>query len=225
VLDCKTDGPRLQDAPLIDAFWCDPCRQHFTQVQQFVTLAGGRFTLVPKLVRGLDYYTRTVFEVTTAVLGAQDALAAGGRYDRLVKEVGGPDTPALGFALGAERTLEAMKVAAEKAGTSTAAARTLVFVAAFGDGVVPEAFRILQQLRRDTALAERGLFFEGGFFEKKLGAQLTIANRIGATHALILGEDEIKRGEITIKSFQSGTQESLAKDRLVPHLMGLIHAK
>ena len=84
VLDCKTDGPKLADAPTIDGFWCDDCRAHFEKVQDLVRRAGGAFAVVPRLVRGLDYYTRTVFEVTSSALGAQDALAAGGRYDKLV---------------------------------------------------------------------------------------------------------------------------------------------
>ena len=111
VLDCKTDGPRLTDVPTVDAFWCDPCRTHFEQVQAFLRASKTPFELTPRLVRGLDYYTRTVFEVTSSALGAQNALAAGGRYDNLVKEMGGPDTPALGFALGVERAIEAVRAA------------------------------------------------------------------------------------------------------------------
>ena len=99
MLDCKIDGTKLQDVPTIDEFWCEPCRSHFTKVQDLLTLGGGQFDITPRLVRGLDYYTRTVFEITSGALGAQDALAAGGRYDKLVKELGGPDIPALGFAM------------------------------------------------------------------------------------------------------------------------------
>src|SRR4029077_13247035 len=111
ILDCKIDGPRLQNLPTIDAFWCDPCRAHFKTVTTLLEKAGGKFVFTPRLVRGLDYYTRTVFEVTTSVLGAQDALAAGGRYDKLVKQLGGPDVPALGFAMGAERAIQAIEAA------------------------------------------------------------------------------------------------------------------
>ncbi|HVO33626.1 MAG TPA: histidine--tRNA ligase, partial [Elusimicrobiota bacterium] len=129
-LDCKTDGPRLADAPTIDAFWCDPCRAHFSAVQDYARLADVPFVLTPRLVRGLDYYTRTVFEVTSSALGAQDAVAAGGRYDDLVKDIGGPETPALGFAMGVERALEAMRASGGRAlGTSET---PLVFVAAQG---------------------------------------------------------------------------------------------
>jgi histidyl-tRNA synthetase len=220
VLDCKVDGPKLADAPTIDAFWCEPCRAHFGQVQILLKDAGGRFVLTPRLVRGLDYYTRTVFEVTTTVLGAQDALAAGGRYDKLVKDIGGPETPALGFALGAERTLEAVRVAREKSGQSSVSQPALAFIAAFGEKPAAEAFRLLAELRRNDDLAESWRF-EGGFFDKKFGKQLEIANRLAASYCLILGEDELNRGEITVKSFQTGQQESLAKSRLVPHLLGL----
>ena len=106
-LDCKTDAPKLKDAPAIDAYWCDPCRAHFAAVGQLLTDSHVSFETAPRLVRGLDYYTRTIFEVTTKVLGAQDALAAGGRYDKLVKELDGPDVPALGFAMGMERAIQA----------------------------------------------------------------------------------------------------------------------
>jgi histidyl-tRNA synthetase len=219
VLDCKTDQEKLADAPTIDKFWDDGCRTHFETVQELLRRAGGRFVLTPRLVRGLDYYTRTVFELTTNALGAQDALAAGGRYDKLVKDIGGPDTPALGFALGAERAL-----LAREAATKTSPAPTsipLLFVAAAGDAASTAAFELLQSLRLNAELAAKGIRSEGGFFTKKLGAQITIADRIGATHVIILGEDELARGQITLKSLRTGTQETLAKDALVPHLWGL----
>src|SRR6185437_2971283 len=95
----------------------------------------------------------------------------------------------------------------------------LAYIAALGDAAAPVGFELLQSLRQDRALADRGWLFEGGFFEKKLGAQLTIANRLGATDAVIVGDDEIKRNEVTIKSLASGAQETLAKDRLTAHLM------
>src|SRR5262249_39187962 len=155
VLDCKVDGPKLKDAPTIDQFWCEDCQAHFKAVTTLLKKAGGQYTLAPRLVRGLDYYSRTVFELVTTALGAQDALAAGGRYDKLVKQLGGPDVPGIGFALGSERTLLALGAAGKKAENGSG---FLVFVAAQGDEVSPEAFELLQDLRSQAALHDRKIF-------------------------------------------------------------------
>ncbi len=219
-LDCKVDGPKLQDAPTIDKFWCAPCRTHFDDVVRYLQAARVAFEVVPGLVRGLDYYSRTIFEVTTSVLGAQDALAAGGRYDQLVQELGGPDVPALGFAMGVERAIQAMQAAGGK-DAGTPGRRDIIFVAAMGEKASQEAFVLLEQLRQDKTLAARDIRFDGGFFEKKLSAQLTIADRIGAGHAVILGEDEVKQGKVTFKTFSTGTQKTIEKSLLISHLYSL----
>ena len=211
------DGPKLINVPTVDKFWCDECRAHFEKVQELLKQAGGVFDVVPRLVRGLDYYTRTVFEITSSALGAQDALAAGGRYDKLVKDLDGPDVPALGFAMGMERVILAVQSTAKKVVPGT----TLVFVAALGEAAAKEAFLSLQWLRTAPELIAKNIVFEGGFFEKKLTAQLTIANRLGATRCLILGDDEIKAGKITLKNLQTGTQETLEISRLIQHLLSL----
>ncbi len=215
-LDCKIDGPTLVDAPTIDAYWCDPCRTHFTMVQELARGAGVAFVLTPRLVRGLDYYTRTVFEVTSSALGAQDALAAGGRYDRLVKEIGGPDTPALGFAMGVERAIQAF-VAAN--GSPHSQPDRLVFVAAQGEAGAVEAFRLLQALRSSPELEAKGYVFEGGFFEKKLGAQLTMADRLKAVYCLLIGDDELAKGDVTIKKLASSQQQRVSQQDLVSFLV------
>ncbi len=221
VLDCKIDGPKLTDIPTVDHYWCEECRAHFTAVTSlFEKATGHAFVFTPRLVRGLDYYTRTVFEVTTHVLGAQDALAAGGRYDKLVKELGGPDTPALGFALGSERTIQAMQ-AAEKTKKVESRQSLLVFVAAQGDAPAAAAFQLLQELRVDPALQERSIFFEGGFFQKKLGAQLSLADRLNAGYCVIMGQDELEKDEITLRSLKDSTQERLPRAALRAHLLKL----
>lgn len=221
VLDCKIDGPALAEVPTIDTFWCADCRAHFEKVQELARQTRVPFEVVPRLVRGLDYYTRTVFEVTTTLLGAQDALAAGGRYDRLVKDLGGPDVPALGFAMGVERAIEAIRATQTKQSLPVSQAPVKIFVAALGDSSALEAYRLLQELRLSPELSQRQVLVEGGFFDKKLGAQLTLADRIGSTHCLILGEDELRQGQVTLKSLKAGTQESLEKSRLIPHLLRL----
>ncbi|OGR90812.1 MAG: hypothetical protein A2992_07320 [Elusimicrobia bacterium RIFCSPLOWO2_01_FULL_59_12] len=242
ILDCKIDGPRLKNLPTIDSFWCGDCRIHFKAVTSLLEKAGGQYVFTPRLVRGLDYYTRTVFEVSTSSLGAQDppssaskeeglaskqersqgALAAGGRYDTLVKQIGGPDVPALGFALGSERTLDALKAAK----TQPAASRgVLVFVAAQGEETVPAAFQLLQELRSNPQLGERHISVEGGFFQKKLGAQLTLADRLDARYCVIMGQDELEKGEITFRSLKESTQTRIPRQKLISHLLDVIPAE
>jgi histidyl-tRNA synthetase len=218
VLDCKIDGPKLTGAPTIDGFWCDECKAHFSSVKALFEKTGGRYVFTPRLVRGLDYYNRTVFEVTTTVLGAQDALAAGGRYDRLVKDVGGPDVPALGFALGSERTIQALKAASKDLAGKPS---LIVFVAAQGEDTYPSAFQLLQELRLHKSLREKGILVEGGIFRKKLGAQLTLADRLGASHCVILGQEELEQGQVTLRSLKESTQQRLPRPELIPHLLNL----
>jgi histidyl-tRNA synthetase len=222
VLDCKVDGAKLAGVPTIDHFWCADCRAHFEKVQNLLKQAGGHFEVVPRLVRGLDYYTRTVFEVTSSALGAQDALAAGGRYDKLVKELDGPDVPALGFAMGVERAIQAVQAAKKEVEKSTKS--PYIFVAALGEPAGLEAFKVLQALRQDPELAKEGIVIEGGFFEKKLGAQMTIADRLGATHTIILGEDELQKGEVTFRTMKNSTQEKIPLTELARHISQLTRA-
>jgi histidyl-tRNA synthetase len=216
VLDCKIDGPRLTDVPTIDKYWDEDCRAHFEKVQEFLKEAGGEFEVVKKLVRGLDYYTRTVFEVTSRALGAQDALAAGGRYDKLVKDLGGPDVPALGFALGMERAIQA-----SPSDQIMNLRKTKLFIAAIGEAGSSEANRVLQTLRLNSGLIKKDIAVEGGYFDKKIGAQLQLADKGGATHVIILGEDEIKQGKVTLKSLQTGNQKTIEKSALITHLLSL----
>jgi len=220
VLDCKVDGPKLTDVPTIDKFWCADCRPHFEKVQELLKQAGGVFDVVPRLVRGLDYYTRTVFEITSSALGAQDALAAGGRYDQLVKELGGPDVPALGFAMGMERVIQAM-LAGNPSQELAHFPRLKIFVAAVGEEAAQQASLLLNELRLDDHLIQKDIQVEGGYFGKKLGAQLQLADKSGAAYVVILGEDEIKQKKVTLKSLQTSQQETLEKSHLIPHLLSL----
>jgi histidyl-tRNA synthetase len=164
----------------------------------------------------LDYYSRTVFEVTSGALGAQDALAAGGRYDKLVKDLGGPDVPALGFAMGAERALQAIEAAKKEVFHEEPLS---IFVAALGEPAADRAFAMLQTLRQDPELIAKGAVIEGGFFEKKLGAQLAIADRQGASHSVILGEDEIRENEVTLRTMKTGAQERVPQKDVISRLL------
>jgi len=212
-LDCKTCGPKFTDAPTVDQAWTPASKAHFEKVQALLLASGTPFEFTPRLVRGLDYYNGTVFEVSSSALGAQDALAGGGRYDNLVKEMDGPAMPAIGFALGAERTIEALRKRAQE--TVAAAPNSLyLFVAAQGDTASAQAFTLLRECRAQFKA-------EGGFFDKKLGAQITLANRLGATHCAILGEDEVAQKEVTLRDMKTGDQTRVPYAQVVDRLRTL----
>src|SRR5208283_1189181 len=139
ILDCKVERcmELRQGAPAVTDYLCDDCRKHFDELLSLLQMLRIRYTINPNLVRGLDYYTRTAFEVTSEHLGAQKAVAAGGRYDRLVKEFGGPDTPAIGFAIGMERLVALLKETSEERPSGPKA-----FIATLGHEAEIEGFRI-----------------------------------------------------------------------------------
>ena len=157
--------------------------------------------------------------MTSSALGAQDALAAGGRYDQLVKALGGPDVPALGFAMGVERALQA--IAASQKEASQSFGPLSIFVAALGDTAAAKAFQLMQELRGSADLGKAGAVIEGGFFEKKLSAQLGIADRLGASHCLILGDEEIQKEEVTLRTMKTSSQERLPRRGVVSKLLAL----
>jgi histidyl-tRNA synthetase len=202
VLDCKEERCRTvtQQAPGFREYLCSECAGHFEKVQESLKAVRVSYTLNSSLVRGLDYYTRTVFEITWAGLGAQTALCGGGRYDGLVEECGGPPTPGVGFAMGLERLLLAL----EQAGVELPGRRgPEVFVAA----LLPEddlaAFRLLTELRR------AGIPSEKDYLKRSLKAQLKQANRLGVKHTIIVGGDEAARGNVVLRDMSSGTQEEV----------------
>jgi histidyl-tRNA synthetase len=203
VLDCKVPACRavLAEAPLIDAALCEGCREAFGTVLNLLEAAGVTPRRNPRLVRGLDYYTRTVFEFVThdPRLGAQSTLCAGGRYDGLVAELGGPATPAVGWALGMERLLTVLPV--EGASTSAPVA---VLVAAPGAPLGP-GFQLARALRG------RGLVLDMAP-AGKLDRQFKHAERLGARYALVLGEQELAEGVVVVKDLQARTQERLPFD-------------
>jgi histidyl-tRNA synthetase len=208
VLDCKIDSPRLTDMPRMIDHLCPECAQHFAAVQDLLRAADCAFEIDPRLVRGLDYYTRTVFEVRSAYLGSQDAMAAGGRYDNLVKDLGGPPTPAVGFALGSERV---MMAAENRAAAPAAPAPRVVFIAVSGTGLEREAFRLAARLRSRDAIGllpgAAEFSVEGPFPGKSLKSQFRLADKLGAEKVIIFGEAELQRGAVTVRNMQTQTQE------------------
>lgn len=197
ILDCKTERciELRQGAPAVTDHLCSECRQHFDELISRLQLLNIRYSLNPNLVRGLDYYTRTAFEVTSQHLGAQKAVAAGGRYDKLVEEFGGPQTPAIGFAIGMERLITLLK---ENWTEEHPAPK--VFIATLGKEAEIEGFRIAENLRA------KGLWVEHNYGGASLKSQLRKADRIGAEFAFIIGENELKTGKIQWKNLKKGEQ-------------------
>jgi len=211
ILDCKNDRCKTLSvgAPNITDCLCEECTDHFVQVQTFLTSAGVKFKLDPRLVRGLDYYTKTAFEIQYAPLGAQSAVAGGGRYDGLIEECGGSSTAAIGFAVGIERVLLAL----EKQNLLPAnASPTDAFIVALGEGVQADAFKILCDLRA------KGLKANMDFAGRSMKAQMKQANKADALFAIILGEDEIKESCAVLKNMETGEQEKVALQELVNKL-------
>lgn len=202
-LDCKVPScrPVMEAAPALDAFWCEACRAHQSEVESLLGAAGLPFWRDPRLVRGLDYYRRTVFELVSShpQLGAQGTVLAGGRYDHLVSELGGPATPSVGWALGMERLVFLLPE-----GLTDAALAEVVLMAAPG-GAATKAFALAQAGRKAgvaVAIAPPG----------KLGAQFKFAERMGASFAAILGESELAAGELAIKNLSTREQLTIQGD-------------
>ena len=199
VLDCKVPGCQAatEDAPRITDHLSAGSRQHFEDVQAGLRDLGISFSLNSRLVRGLDYYTQTIFEVTSGRLGAQNAVAAGGRYDGLVEALGGASTPAVGFAVGLER------VALVLPASSIPPLECLIFVAAFGQRGVTAGTRVLDELRG------LGLRADTDYRASTLKAHLRQADRLGAEYVVIIGDDEVTKGGLLVRNMRTKEQEEL----------------
>ncbi len=215
ILDCKADADKefMAGAPKITDCLCDECRDHFEQVQSLLTEAGVEFELDPRLVRGLDYYTKTAFEIKYAPLGAQSAVAGGGRYDGLIEEMGGNPTPAVGFATGLERVLLALEKQDLLPETKKQAD---AFVVALGEAAQKPAFKLLQQLRG------AGLKALMDYAGRSMKAQMKQADKAGARFALILGEDEIKENAVMLKDMEKSEQQKVSLDEVIDQIQNSI---
>lgn len=207
ILDCKKDSdkPYMADAPKITDCLCEECAEHFAKLKELLTSAGISFTHDPRLVRGLDYYTKTAFEIKYPPLGAQSAVAGGGRYDGLIEEMGGNPTPAVGFATGLERlllALESQNLLPEKNRTVDA------YVVALGEAAQAEGFKLLNSLR------QQGLSAAMDFAGRSMKAQMKQANKLGAKYSVILGEDEIAEGVVMLRSMEDSSQAKVPMNQV-----------
>ncbi len=208
ILDCKADSdkPYMQDAPKITDCLCEECNEHFHKVQELLTAAGVEYELDSRLVRGLDYYTKTAFEIKYSPLGAQSAVAGGGRYDGLIEEIGGNPTPAVGFATGLERVLLAL----EKQGLLPEKENSVdAFVVALGEAAQLEGFKLLNKLRN------AGISALMDFAGRSMKAQMKQANKKNARFVLILGDDEVRDSVVTLKDMSNSEQRKIAIDEVI----------
>jgi len=200
-LDCKSPGCQeaTKGAPSMLQYLCPDCSDHFDKVRSYLDLAGTPYSINERMVRGLDYYTRTTFEMVTGLLGAQSAVAAGGRYDGLISELGGPQIPGIGFAMGVERI--ALLLAEREY-----AKRPDLFIASMGEEAHAEAFRLMCALQRGGASVE--IDYEG----KSLKSQMRRADKFNARFTLIIGGDELATGAAPLKDMDGGSQTEVALD-------------
>ena len=209
VFDCKVpeDQPIIDKLPRITQFLGEDSRKHFDAVQEILTRVGVSFQINERLVRGLDYYTRTAFEFTHGALGAQNAILGGGRYDGLSEALGGPAAPGIGFAIGEDRLVMSLKETAEGV-----VRKPEVYVAPLGVGMNAEAAKVARELRRHDVVVELG---DDAFRLKK---SFEAATKAGANYILIVGEDEVKSDAFALKNLATGEQVSVPRGELAQRI-------
>jgi len=201
VFDCKNRacGAKLREAPVIMRYLCDECKRHYADVTGYLDDLGIDHVHDDHLVRGLDYYTRTTFEIKHAGLGAQDAVCAGGRYDDLVKQYGGPESPAIGFAIGMERAILAVRTGNDREEEKSLDG----YIIALGDDAKRKGMLLASSLRA------KGIKTAYDFSGKSLKGQMKNADKAGSRFAVIIGENELKDGSVTIRDMETGEQRSV----------------
>ena len=213
VFDCKVEKCNrvVDDAPSIHEYLCEDCLQHFSRLQQYLSEAQIPFVINRRLVRGLDYYCRTTFEIQTDRLGAQNAVAGGGRYDGLVKLLGGADVPAIGFALGMERLIALMEAEGRPEPR-----RPDIFIAALGEQAEKRCFNLALELRKN------GFLTEMDYGSKGLKAQMKRAGKLDARRVLIVGEDELASGKAVLRDMDNQEQQDLDLKKISEKLEEII---
>ena len=201
IFDCKSVSchEATKGAPTIEDYRCDNCKSHFNSTINFLDKLNIPYIKNPKLVRGLDYYTKTAFEIISKGLGAQNAIAGGGRYDKLVEEFGGPPTPAFGFAIGVDRTAQLIQPSV----LSPQPSAPHVFIAALGEKADLKTFELINVLRQNGIRVERD--YEGS----SLKSQLRKANKFGVKYTLIIGDNELDKGKAVLKDMSESKQEEV----------------
>ncbi len=210
VLDCKVpqDQPIIDALPSIQDYLCEICRPHFDAVKQYLTERGIAFTVKPRLVRGLDYYMRTTFEVVHGNLGAQNSVLGGGRYDGLAEELGSKvPAPGIGFSIGEDRLVMTI----EESQPEAAKTDLDLYVVPMGDAALHHTGIVARELRREGRSVE--ILAEG-----KMKRGMEIANKLGARYVMIIGDDELAAGQYALKNMETGEQIRVTRQELSAHL-------
>ena len=211
ILDCKSPICKkiAENAPVVIDFLCDDCRDHFEKVKAHLNAMGIDFKVNPKIVRGLDYYTRTVFEFVSGDIGAQSTVCGGGRYDGLIGQMGGPKTPSLGFAMGIERLM--MVLSAQNAELPEAPTCDL-FIATLGENALLKASALCRLLRDEGYKVQTDICGRG------LKAQMKYADKIGAKFTLVLGDNEVESGKAVLKNMSNSAEKEIALGEIAEEL-------
>jgi histidyl-tRNA synthetase len=217
VLDCKVeaDQPIIEKLPKIIDHLDAECRRHFDSVTGELQARGISYQVTPRLVRGLDYYTRTTFEITSGALGAQNAVLGGGRYDGLSEMLGGPPTPGIGFSIGQDRLI----LAVQAAGVLESGAPLAAYVVWMGDAALPPASRLARELRA------QGLSVEIDYDPMKIKKAMGVASKLQARFAIIIGEGEISTGRYQVKDMTTGRQQEMEPQNIAAYVKGIINCK
>ncbi|MFZ5966028.1 MAG: histidine--tRNA ligase [Bacillota bacterium] len=211
IIDCKVETckEQLKDVPLMLDYICDDCKDHFEKLKENLTLMDIQYTVDPTIVRGLDYYTKTAFEIVSYEIGAQATVCGGGRYDGLIETLGGPPTPGVGFGMGIERlllTLENNNIPiSEPAGLD-------IFIAAMGERAQKESVRLLNILRLEDISADKD------HMNRSIKAQFKYADKVNAAFTIVIGDNELDKGMVSLKNMMSGEQTEIQINELVIEL-------
>ena len=208
VLDCKNleCQEHLKDAPTVLSTLGEECQAHFNQLQELLKAMDIPFVVDAGIVRGLDYYTKTVFEFISNDIGAQGTVCGGGRYDRLVDEIGGKHVPAVGFGAGMERLII---VRDAENNAALAPATRDIFIGYRGDAAMMEAFKLVNDLRQE------GISAESDHLQRSIKAQMKYANKINARYSMIIGESELEQRSVRLKEMESGNESIISMDDFV----------
>ncbi len=211
ILDCKSpiDQELVKDAPMMLDYLCEDCAKAFEDLKANLDAFGIEYTVNPKIVRGLDYYTKTAFEFVTTKIGAQGTVCGGGRYDGLVEEVGGPSTPGVGWGMGKERMLMTMEACGAEIPREPG---TDVFIAYVGEEPKKAALKLMKEMR------DAGIAVQMDVMGRSMKNQFKHANRIEAKKTIVIGDSELENGRVTIKDMESGEQTEAAMDSIVEAL-------
>lgn len=215
VLDCKNESCQkvIKDAPKITENLCDNCADHFDDVKKYLDILGLEYIINPLLVRGLDYYTNTAFEIKDNALGAQDTVFGGGRYNGLAEEIGNRDLPGIGFALGIERLLLSLEAKGIELPVESGVD---LYITVIGEKAKMESFKLLDQLRNE------GFRTEMDYLDRSVGSQMKSADRMNAEYTIIIGEDELNNNSATIRNMKSGDEKEIKLSNLLEEMKKLV---